>query len=196
MKLFSACSGECCVCVCGNGCLAGHGDDDFYPATNEQIIQRLEKGEYPRYRDEMIAELKRRGVEYADNEIVKALRNWLEEIRKSRQAYRENINEEHYPSMRYEYLLNDAICEINRLQADIKKLTSGKCVYLSDDETTEYCVEGPCPNYKTVAQIKAEAIKEFAEIVKANRRKLFNYIYSSKGFDEQIDNLLIEMESE
>jgi hypothetical protein len=64
MKLFSACLGECCVCACGNGCLAGHGDDDFYPATNEQIIQRLEKGEYPSYKDVMIAELKSRGVEY------------------------------------------------------------------------------------------------------------------------------------
>lgn len=54
---------------------------------------------------------------------------------------------------------------INRQKADIKKLTSGKCVYLSDDETTEYCVEGPCPNYKTEAQIKVEAYKEFAKKV-------------------------------
>ena len=55
---------------------------------------------------------------------------------------------------------------ITRQKADIKKLTSGKCVYLSDDETTEYCVEGPCPNYKTEAQIKVEAYKEFAERLK------------------------------
>ena len=55
---------------------------------------------------------------------------------------------------------------ITRQKADIKKLTSGKCVYLSDDETTEYCVEGPCPNYKTEAQIKVEAYKEFAEWLK------------------------------
>ena len=34
-------------------------------------------------------------------------------------------------------------------KAEIKRLTSGKCVYLSDDETTEYCVEGPCPKYNT-----------------------------------------------
>ena len=60
-------------------------------------------------------------------------------------------------------LIANALDLINRLIAEIKKLTSGKCVYLSDDETTEYCVEGPCPNYKTVAQIKAEAITEFAE---------------------------------
>lgn len=39
---------------------------------------------------------------------------------------------------------------------------------------------------------KVEAYKEFAELVKANKRKLFNYIYSSTGFDNQIDNLLKE----
>lgn len=53
--------------------------------------------------------------------------------------------------------------EVKRLQAENERLTSGKCVYLSDDETTEYCVEGPCPKYKTVAEIKSEAYKEFAE---------------------------------
>lgn len=41
--------------------------------------------------------------------------------------------------------------------------------------------------------IKSEAVKEFAGLVKSNKRKLFNYIYSSKGFDEQIDNLVKEM---
>ena len=40
---------------------------------------------------------------------------------------------------------------------------------------------------------KSEAIKEFAEKVKANKNKLFNYIFSSRGFDEQIDNLVKEM---
>ncbi len=46
---------------------------------------------------------------------------------------------------------------------------------------------------KVITEAKVEAVKEFAEIVKANKRKLFNYIYSSKGFDEQIDNLVKEM---
>lgn len=64
-----------------------------------------------------------------------------------------------------EWLKLDLFDLINRQKADIKKLTSGKCVYLSDDETTEYCVEGPCPNYKTEAQIKVEAYKEFAKKV-------------------------------
>lgn len=41
-----------------------------------------------------------------------------------------------------------------------------KCVYEYDGETMEYCVQGPCPNFKTVEQIRAEAIKEFAERLK------------------------------
>ena len=40
---------------------------------------------------------------------------------------------------------------------------------------------------------KAEAIKEFAEKVKENQRKLFNYIYSNDGFGAIIDNLVKEM---
>ena len=36
---------------------------------------------------------------------------------------------------------------------------------------------------------KTEAIKKFAEKVKENKFNLFNYIYSQRGFNEQIDNL-------
>ena len=43
-------------------------------------------------------------------------------------------------------------------------------------------------------EIKSEAIKEFAEKVIVNKNKLFNYIFSSRGFDEQIDNLVKEYE--
>ena len=68
-------------------------------------------------------------------------------------------------------LMKDALKLINSQKALIKRLTSGKCVYLSDDETTEYCVEGPCPNYKTEAEIKAEAYKECIEKVKEKSRK-------------------------
>ena len=62
MKLFSDCM-DCCICRAGDGgCLAGIGDDDFYPATTEQIIERLRAGEYSHDKDKMIAELVRRGV--------------------------------------------------------------------------------------------------------------------------------------
>lgn len=53
MKMFSQCSGECCVCRCGTACLAGHGDDDYIPARKEQVIDRLDKGMYPNYRKQM-----------------------------------------------------------------------------------------------------------------------------------------------
>jgi hypothetical protein len=64
MKMFSDCSGECCICACGGFCLAGHGDDDFSPATKEQVIKRLNEGSYPRYRQMMINYLKQFGIEY------------------------------------------------------------------------------------------------------------------------------------
>ena len=43
MKMFSDCSGPCVACVCwGGGCLAGHGDDDFVRASDEELNKRLE----------------------------------------------------------------------------------------------------------------------------------------------------------
>ena len=71
-----------------------------------------------------------------------------------------------------------------------------KCIYLSDDETTEYCVDGPCPKFKTESKIKAEAIKEFAEFLKNKATAIHksidgNYLYEiSNNF---IDNLVKEM---
>lgn len=61
---------------------------------------------------------------------------------------------------------------INRQKAEIGRLKEcPKCVYEYDGEMTEYCIQGPCPNFKpvyvsadlTIKQIKAEAYKEFAE---------------------------------
>lgn len=54
----TACRGECCVCGAGSACLAGHGDDDYFPASKDQVIARLDQGSYARYRDEMIKYLK------------------------------------------------------------------------------------------------------------------------------------------
>lgn len=42
MKMFSNCSGSCCICsMSTGGCLAGHGDDDFALASYEELIRRL-----------------------------------------------------------------------------------------------------------------------------------------------------------
>jgi hypothetical protein len=57
MKWFTDCSGECCVCICGDACLAGHGDDYYSLASKEQIIARLDKGQYPSYTKTMMATL-------------------------------------------------------------------------------------------------------------------------------------------
>ena len=65
MKMFSNCSGECCICSCGSGCLAGHGDDDFYLASKEMIIENLDQGKYSSYTEYMINTLKNvYGYEY------------------------------------------------------------------------------------------------------------------------------------
>ena len=59
---------------------------------------------------------------------------------------------------------NAALKLINRQKAEIERLKEcPKCVYEYDGEITEYCVQGPCSNFKTVEQIKSEAVKEFAE---------------------------------
>ena len=58
MKLFPDCS-DCCICAAaGNGCLAGIGDNDYYPATKEQVVERLDRGAYDLNRDKMINYLK------------------------------------------------------------------------------------------------------------------------------------------
>ena len=59
--------------------------------------------------------------------------------------------------------------ELQTAKKEIERLSdrSHKCIYLSDDETTEYCVDGPCPKFKTEEQIKVEAFEEFAKRLKS-----------------------------
>lgn len=85
---------------------------------------------------------------------------------------------------------------IKRQKAEIERLKEcPKCVYEYDGEITEYCVQGPCSNFKTVEQIKSEAYKEFAE-------RLKSYLLLNKKGEmsvvcfENIDNLLKEMVGE
>lgn len=69
---------------------------------------------------------------------------------------------------------------INRQKAEIERLKEcPKCVYEYDGEVTEYCIQGPCPNFKTVEQIKAEAYKNFSQkLIKSSR-----LIAYANGFD-------------
>ena len=91
---------------------------------------------------------------------------------------------------------NAALDLINRQKAEIERLEEcPKCIYEYDGNTTEYCIQGPCSNFKTVEQIKSEAYREFAEHLK---EEWFKNDYDSPDvdFDEFVDNLLKEMINE
>lgn len=93
-------------------------------------------------------------------------------------------------------LIGFALDLINRQKAEIERLKEcPKCIYEYDGNTTEYCIQGPCSNFKTVEQIKSEAYKEFAEHLK---ERWSNNYYDSPDvdFDEFVDNLLKEMVGE
>lgn len=102
----------------------------------------------------------------------------------------------------------EAISLINRQKSEIERLKEcPKCVYEYDGEVTEYCVQGPCPNFKTVEQIKAEAYKEFAMKLQAFCKRIIaqkwnekaapiSWSYAYADFIDDIDNLLKEMVGE
>ena len=104
-------------------------------------------------------------------------------------------------------VLEEAVSLYNRLNEEIGRLAdrNHKCIYLSDEETTNYCVDGPCPKFKTEAQIRAEAVKEFAEELKKDIswHRTEMYMNGLKGtprtneityecVEEYIDNLVKE----
>jgi len=150
----------------------------------------------------------------AGSEIVKALRSWLEEIRKARQEYLEKVNEEHYPSMRYEYLLSDTINEINRLQAKAEGLeleladTKRDLRIVLDNSISAklphcvLCGKGAIltkslEDYdELIGDISNEARKEFAErLKKALYSDSCRLVFESdlNIFECAIDNLLKEL---
>ena len=91
---------------------------------------------------------------------------------------------------------NAALDIINRQKAEIERLKEcPKCIYEYDGNTTEYCIQGPCSNFKTAEQVRTEAYKEFAEHLK---EMWSNNYYDSPDvdFDEFVDNLLKEMVGE
>lgn len=68
-----------------------------------------------------------------------------------------------------EHLKNYAVLEetVKTQKAEIERLKDyPKCVYEYDGDITDYCLKTPCPNYKTVDAIRAEAVKEFDELLK------------------------------
>lgn len=86
---------------------------------------------------------------------------------------------------------------INRQKAEIERLKEcPKCIYEYDGKTTEYCIQGPCSNFKTVEQIKSEAYREFAEKLKKRYDNPVWYLGGSNGFFDNLDNFVKEMVNE
>ena len=86
---------------------------------------------------------------------------------------------------------------INRQKAEIERLKEcPKCVFEYDGEVMEYCVQGPCSNFKTVEQVKAEAYKEFADRLKERICNCGVQPTVEYEFMCDIDNLLKEMVGE
>lgn len=108
-----------------------------------------------------------------------------------------------------EIILTELVLDlINRQKSEIERLKEcPKCVYECVGEITEYCVQGPCPNFKTVEQIKTEAYKEFAMKLQAFCKRIIaqkwnekaapiSWSYAYADFIDDIDNLLKEMAGE
>lgn len=124
---------------------------------------------------------------FTDDEIVKVV-----EICSKNSVTRHNGLT--YAGIPLRFIFEEILDTLNRQNAEIERLAdrNHKCIYLSDDETTEFCVDGPCPKFKTEKQIRAEAIKEFAERLKnrASGVRVGRYEFVTV---EGIDNLVKEM---
>ena len=122
-----------------------------------------------------------------DNEIITALENEVKSTEYVDSEYCDGVDLT---------LIKSAVDLINRQKAEIERLKEcPKCIYEYDGKTTEYCVQGPCSNFKTVEQIKSEAYREFAEHLK---EEWSNNYYDSPDvdFDEFVGNILKEMVGE
>ena len=138
--------------------------------TDNEIIKALEEMvEYPHYYEEgqilknVLDLINRQKAEIDDLERIVGMMDNRKYYRKFvDEVYRKEVgNELSDPDFDYIYQLYfDQKAEIERLKE------CPKCVYEYNGEITEYCVQSPCSNYKTAEQIKAEAIKEFAQRLK------------------------------
>lgn len=123
-------------------------------------------------------------MKITDNEIIKALEKILELMCNEGDLQRSAI-------------ISKSLDLINRQKAEIERLKKENNQLAEDWSNVTIEKDLLFDEAKAlIEKAKVETAKEFAEIVKANKHKLFNYIYSSKGFDEQIDNLLKEMVGE
>ena len=111
------------------------------------------------------------------------------EIKKLKNDYRKLIDEH--------LELCDTIihqkAEIETLEKRLDTVQGAKCVYSYDGETVEYCVHSPCPISTTADQLRAEAIKDFAEKCKTAAGRRLTYIADILILQNDIDSLVKEM---
>ena len=126
---------------------------------------------------------------FTDEEIIKALEYCNADKNECNKCV---LQKECESNPFYSAVAEHALNIINRQKSEIERLKEcPKCVYEYDGEMTEYCVQGPCSNFKTVEQIKAEAYKEFAERLK--EKKMQSTMDKRICTFEMIDGLLKEM---
>ena len=129
-----------------------------------------------------------------DNEIIKALECCY--TNDSNDCYKCPYTAESTAEMFCDKkLTRDALDLINRQKAEIETLTKVNAMLFQNADTAYQ--EGLNEAQALYAcevrgRVRAEAVKEFAETVKANQRLLFNYIYSKEEFAEAIDTLVKE----
>lgn len=105
-----------------------------------------------------------------DNEIIRDLKLWFEEIRISRNKYLAIQGEEHIETAKYELLMSNTLNFINRLQAENEKLKNTIITLveyldiLGVDKTDISFVQNATEfNAQIRSEIKSEAVKEFAK---------------------------------
>jgi hypothetical protein len=59
--------------------------------------------------------------------------------------------------------LKESILERKEILDEKFPTNENKCIYAYDGEVEEYCVQSPCPNYKTIEQAKQEVAREIFE---------------------------------
>lgn len=83
------------------------------------------------------------------------------------------------------------------LKAEVERLKEcPKCAYEYDGKMTEYCVQGPCQNFKTVEQVNVEAYKECIAKVRKLAVGMYPCFDEIRIFDSDLDNLLKELVGE
>jgi SMC interacting uncharacterized protein involved in chromosome segregation len=144
-------------------CLQEYGNCDDCPYKEYQCVSEKDGNVF--YKD-ILDLINRQKAEIEEKDIE------IDILIKKKEALRDEIDKQDVEIMRLKH-------EVERLQ-DRKH----KCIYLSDNETTEFCVDSICPEFKTKKMIKDEAIKGFAE-------KLKEYFPSiAKAIDHTAEELI------